>query len=36
MIDNLMSFKAKIRNFSLKKGITAQVVLQNFIIERFL
>ena len=36
MIDNLMSFKAKIRNFSLKKGITAQVVLQNFVIERFL
>ena len=35
-MDNSMSFKAKMRNLANAKGITAQVVLQNYMFERFL
>lgn len=31
-----MSLKARIRNYAKKSGLTAQVVLQNFMFERFL
>lgn len=31
-----MSLKAKIRNYAKKNGIVAQVVLQNYMFERFL
>lgn len=33
---NVMSFKAKINNYAKKHKIAAQVVLQNFMFERFL
>ena len=35
-MDNSMSFIAKMRNLANAKGITAQVVLQNYMFERFL
>lgn len=31
-----MSLKAKIKNYAIKNNIAAQVVLQNFMFERFL
>jgi predicted nucleotidyltransferase component of viral defense system len=33
---NAMSLKAKIRNIAKEKGVSAQVVLQNYFFERFL
>ena len=33
---NAMSLKAKVRNIAKTKGISAQVVLQNYFFERFL
>jgi len=33
---NAMSLKAKIRNIAKAKGVSAQVVLQNYFFERFL
>jgi predicted nucleotidyltransferase component of viral defense system len=36
MSANTMSFKAKIRNLAKKKNINAQVLLQNYMFERFL
>jgi len=36
MIDNAMSLKAKIRNMAKQKNISAQVVLQMYMFERFL
>jgi hypothetical protein len=34
--NNAMSLKAKIRNIAKAKGVSAQVVLQNYFFERFL
>ncbi len=36
MTSKAMSFKAKIKNYAKEKNITAQVVLQNYMFERFL
>ena len=36
MIGNAMSLKAKIRNLGRNKNMSAQVVLQNYMFERFL
>lgn len=36
MSGNAMSLKAKIRNLARKKDMSAQVVLQNYMFERFL
>lgn len=35
MSANIMQFKARIRNLAQEEGIPAQVVLQNFMFERF-
>ena len=36
MSGNAMSLKARIRNLSKEKNVSAQVILQNYMFERFL